>query len=127
MNKAVILIVDDNEKHADLISESVNTPGVKTRVIYDGKEALRFIEQNQIDLIISELNLDTDVNGLDILRAAKDADLSTAVILTASNPSIDTCKEAIRGGACDYLEKPVDLDVLQSKVATLLQQAGCKS
>ena len=111
-NKAVILIVDDNQKHADLLCESLNKLPAKTSVLYDAQEAMDFIDQHHVDLLITELDLNSSINGLDLLDSAKASNHSTNVIVTASNPTIDSCKQAISRGALDYLEKPLDIDHL---------------
>ncbi len=111
-NKAVILIVDDNEKHADLLCDSLKKLSAKISVLYNAHDALEFIAHKHVDLVITELNLKSEQNGLDILDAAKARDHSADVILIASNPTIDSCKQAITRGAIDYLEKPVDIENL---------------
>jgi DNA-binding NtrC family response regulator len=121
-NKPVILIVDDNEKHADLLCESLKKFSVKISVLNDAQKALDFIEHHRVDLLITELDLHSQTtNGLDILAAVKARDFSANVIVIASNPTIDSCKQAITGGALDYLEKPLDIENLISIVANIFQ------
>lgn len=116
-NMAVILIVDDNEKHADFLCESLKKLSAKISVLYNGDDAVDFIGNKHVDLVISELNLRSEVNGLDILDAAKAKNSSTNVILIASDPTIDSCKKAITSGALDYLEKPVDIKNLVETIS----------
>lgn len=111
-NKAVILIVDDNEKHADLLCESLKKFSVEISVLYDAQQAMVFIENHHVDLLITELNLHSLTNGLDLLDAVSSRNHSSNVIVIASNPTIDSCKQAITRGAIDYLEKPLDIDNL---------------
>jgi len=111
-NKAVILVVDNNEKHADLLSESLKKFSAKISVLYDAQQAMDFIENHHVDLLVTELDLHSQTNGLDLLDAARSAGNSTNVIVVASNPTIDSCKQAITRGALDYLEKPLDIDNL---------------
>ncbi|MBW8015381.1 MAG: sigma-54-dependent Fis family transcriptional regulator [Planctomycetes bacterium] len=122
-NKAVILVVDDNKKHADLLCESLKKLSANISVLYDGQEAMDFIEHHHVDLIITELDLHSQTNGLDILTAAKTAGYSTNVIVIASNPTIDSCKQAISRGALDYLEKPLDIENLVEIVAKTFDNA----
>lgn len=111
-NKAVILIVDVNQKHADLLCKSLDKLPAKISVVYDPQEAIDFITNKRVDLLITELDMNSQINGLDILESAKAANHSTNVILIASNPTIDSCKQAIKSGALDYLEKPLDIEKL---------------
>jgi DNA-binding NtrC family response regulator len=109
-NKSVILIVDDNQKHADILCDSLKKKlSAKISVLYSASEALDFIDNEHVDLIITELNLQSGTNGLDILDAAKAKAPSINVIIMASNPTIDSCKLTITRGGLDYLEKPVDI------------------
>lgn len=116
-NKAVILIVDDNEKHAGFLCDSLKKVSANINVLYDGQAAVDFIDSKHVDLVISELNLGSEINGLDILDAAKAKDSSTSVILIASNPTIDSCKQTIKRQGLDYLEKPVDIENLIETVS----------
>lgn len=119
-NKAVILIVDANEKHADLLCQSLRKLSAKISVLYDAQQAIDFIEQHHVDLLITELDLHSQTNGLDLLDAARARNHSTNVIVVASNPNIDSCKQAITRGALDYLEKPLDIDNLVEIVSKTL-------
>ena len=63
-----------------------------------------------------------DIDGLDILDAARKSGPATEVILITAYATIDTCKDAIKRGAYDYLVKPIDIDQLR----TLVEQASKK-
>ena len=73
------------------------------------------------DIIVTDLKLG-DIDGLAVLEEAKRQNADTAVILITAYATIDTCKEAIRRGAYDYLVKPIDINQLR----TLVEQAGRK-
>src|SRR5205823_8617598 len=57
-----------------------------------------------------------DLSGVDVLRAAKRIDQDTLGIMITAFASTDTAVEAMRLGACDYLSKPLDIDLLKMKV-----------
>jgi two-component system response regulator HydG len=117
----IILIVDDERDHADGIAESLQKLPLKTVTVYNGKDALDIIQNQQIDVVVTDLKLGGNVDGLKVLEQAKKSDSSTEVILITAYATIETCKEAIKRGAYDYLVKPIDIDQLR----TLVQQA-CK-
>ncbi|MHC4076014.1 MAG: sigma-54-dependent transcriptional regulator [Planctomycetota bacterium] len=120
--ETVILIVDDERDHADGLVEAMENYCAKAIAIYNGPDALEILRSEQIDIVITDLNLKSEIDGLDILAQAKKQNQTTEVILITAYATIDTCKEAIRRGAYDYLVKPIDIDQLR----TLASQAGRK-
>ena len=119
---AVILVVDDERDHADGIAESLEKLCTKAIPVYSGKDALEIIRNERIDIVVTDLKLGGDIDGLKILEEAKKHNPETEVILITAYATIETCKEAIKRGAYDYLVKPIDIDQLR----TLVSQAGRK-
>ncbi|MBE0535963.1 MAG: sigma-54-dependent Fis family transcriptional regulator [Phycisphaerae bacterium] len=119
-NDATILIVDDEKEHADVLVEALEKQCGRAFAVYTADDAMDVIEQEKLDLIITDLNLRDDINGIDILRAAREHDRNVRVILITAYATIDTCKEAIKSGAYDYLVKPIDVDQLRGMVAKAL-------
>ncbi len=119
----VILVVDDERNHADGIVEALEKFCAKAIAVYSGKDALEILRNQQVDVVITDLKLDDDIDGLAVLEAAKKHNPDTEVIMMTAYASIETCKEAIRQGAYDYLVKPIDIDQLR----TLAEQAGRKA
>ncbi|MHC4186741.1 MAG: sigma-54-dependent transcriptional regulator [Planctomycetota bacterium] len=117
----IILIVDDERDHADGMAESFEKLPVKTVTVYNGKDALDIIQGQRVDVVVTDLKLGGNMDGLGVLEQAKKSDSSIEVILITAYATIETCKEAIKRGAYDYLVKPIDIDQLR----TLVQQA-CK-
>jgi len=118
----VILVVDDERDHADGIVEALEKFCAKAIAVYSGKDAVEIVSSRQIDIIITDLKLGGDIDGLAVLQEAKRHNDNTEVILITAYATIDTCKEAIRRGAYDYLVKPIDIDELRA----LVDQAGRK-
>ncbi|MCA9740996.1 MAG: sigma-54-dependent Fis family transcriptional regulator [Deferribacteres bacterium] len=106
--QARILIVDDEESVCfaleTILSEN-GTYAVETRDA--GKKAMAELQQNHYDLALVDLTLQ-DLDGLSILRQAREQNLQTEIVLVTGHGSIDTAVEAMRLGAYDYLTKPVD-------------------
>jgi DNA-binding NtrC family response regulator len=116
---AAILVVDDEKDHADILVEALQRQGTPVAA-YSAEDALRQIDRRRFDLVIADLNLRSDKTGLDILDAARAKHPDTVVILITAFASIDTCKQAIRRGAYDYLVKPIDIDQLRLMVTRAL-------
>jgi DNA-binding NtrC family response regulator len=120
---AVILVVDDERNHADGIAESLEKSAARAIAVYSGSDALEILREQAVDVVVTDLKLGGDIDGLAILEEVKKHSPDTEVILITAYATIDTCKDAIRRGAYDYLVKPIDIDQLR----TLVEQAGRKA
>ena len=116
----IILVVDDEREHADGLAEALEKLCEKAIAVYNGKDALEILRSRRIDIVITDLKLSGDIDGLDILKEVKEHDSHTEVILITAYATIDTCKEAIKLGAYDYLVKPIDIGQLRTIVGRLL-------
>ena len=121
--KPVVLVVDDERDHADGIVEALGRLPVKALAVYTGEHAAEVLQNRRVDVVVTDLKLEGEVDGLDVLREARHSGGSTEVILITAYGTIDNCKEAIRQGAFDYLVKPLDIDQLR----TLVEQAARKA
>ena len=119
----VILVVDDERDHADGIVESLEKLCAQAIAVYNGTDALEILRSRQIDVIITDLKLGGDIDGLAILQEARKYNDRTEVILITAYGTIDTCKEAIKRGAYDYLVKPIDIGQLRALVQQACQKA----
>ncbi len=119
----VVLVVDDEREHADGIAEALEKLSTKAIAVYNGKDALEIIHNKDVDVVVTDLKLGGDIDGLTILEETKKHNDKSEVILITAYATIDTCKEAIKLGAYDYLVKPIDIGQLR----TLVMQAGQKA
>ncbi|MGD0784763.1 MAG: sigma-54 dependent transcriptional regulator [Sedimentisphaerales bacterium] len=121
--KPAILIIDDEQAHADVLAEALLQTGGETIAVYDAKNAIELLGSKRIDVVITDLNLHDDkINGIDILKTAKEQNPDSEVVLITAYSSIDTCKEAMRCGAFDYLVKPIDIDQLRAMTEKALKK-----
>ncbi|MGA2070231.1 MAG: sigma-54 dependent transcriptional regulator [Sedimentisphaerales bacterium] len=118
---AVVLVVDDERDHADGMAEALQKCCAKAIPVYTGRDALEIIRAQDIDVVVTDLKLGGDIDGLEILQEAKKLG-QTEVILITAYATIDTCKDAIRHGAYDYLVKPINIDQLRSLVEQAARQ-----
>jgi DNA-binding NtrC family response regulator len=114
-----ILVVDDDSATQDLLREILNEEGYRVVTSASGEEALKVGERESFDLIISDMNLGPELNGLDVLRAYKSVQPESEVILITAFGSLENAIEAVKAGAFDYISKPFKIDevVLQVKRA----------
>ena len=122
-NGSIVLVVDDEKAHADVLAEGLEKVCAETIAAYDAKKAIEILKGRKIDVVVTDLNLGSDINGIDLLMQAKEANAASETILITAYATIETCKEALRCGAYDYLTKPIDVDQLR----TIVSQACKKS
>jgi two-component system response regulator HydG len=119
---AVILVVDDERDHADGMVEAIAKLEANAIAVYSGEDALDIIQGKRVDVVITDLKLGGDIDGLVILEQAKRANKQTQVILVTAYATIETCKQAIKAGAYDYLVKPIDINQLRSMTEQVLRK-----
>jgi two-component system response regulator PilR (NtrC family) len=110
-----ILVVDDERSMRELLSIVLRREGYEVVLAEDGRSAIEQLGLQSIDLLISDIKM-PDMSGVDVLRAAKTIDQDILAIMITAFASTDSAVEAMRLGACDYLSKPFDVDLLKMKV-----------
>ena len=120
---ATVLIVDDERGHADVLAEALEKVCPNAIAVYTGKDALEIMKSRDVEVVVTDLNLGADINGIDVLNQAKEHNPAVEVILITAYATIDTCKEALRCGAYDYLVKPVEIDQLREMVSQACSKA----
>ena len=110
-----ILVVDDERSIRELLSIVLRREGYEVLLAESGKTAIATLERESVDILISDIKM-PDLSGVDVLRAAKRIDQDILGIMITAFASTETAVEAMRLGACDYLSKPFDVDLLRMKV-----------
>jgi two-component system response regulator AtoC len=115
-----ILVVDDDRETRDLLHEVLGEEGYHVVTSGSGEEALEIGKQECFDVIISDMKLGSDLNGLDVLRAYKSIQPESEVILITAFGSMETAIEAVKAGAFDYLSKPFKIEEVLLQVERAL-------
>ena len=110
-----ILVVDDEQSMRELLAIVLRREGYEVLLAENGRAAVALLEREPVDLLISDIKM-PDLSGVDVLRAAKKIDQDMLGIMITAFASTETAVEAMRLGACDYLSKPFDVDLLKMKV-----------
>jgi two-component system response regulator HydG len=109
-----ILVVDDEENHADVIAVSLEKLGAVCQIAHSQTDALKIIKEKYFDVIITDLMLEKPDGGIEILKAVKAESNETEVIVITANNSVEIAVEAMQLGAFNYLQKPLDLKQLRT-------------
>ena len=111
-----VLIVDDDEAHAEAVADSLERQGrYECTVANSGARGAALIESDMFDVVVTDLKM-ADVDGLAILRKAKEELPDAEVILLTGHGSINSAVTAMQHGAYTYLTKPLDIHELRAAV-----------
>ncbi len=123
MSGETILVVDDNRQIADFMAGKVlRSMGYETLVAYNGKTALDIVRVRPISLMLLDLQL-PDTTGLELLRKLHAEGRSVPTILVTAHGSEEIAIDAFRLGVQEYLNKPVDVDLLNKAVTRALSES----
>lgn len=121
--KASVLLVDDDQRTLELLGATLDLQGFETTLSYTPQDAIRLLETVRFDAIVTDVVFDGFADGSKVLAAARDLQPHAVVVLMTGYPQIDDAVSAIKGGAIDYLQKPVDPIVLGAMVHRALREA----
>ena len=108
-----VLVIDNDEAHAEVVAESLERVGCRCRVATSGTEGARLLEEDPFDVVITDLIMN-DIDGLGILKKAKTEQPEAAVILVTGHGTVPSAVSAMQQGAFNYLLKPLDNNQLRA-------------
>ncbi len=118
---ATILIVEDKESMALMLSQAVEAEGHEVIVARDGREGIQKFKESRVDLVVTDLKL-PHKSGLEVLEAVIEHSPLTPVILMTAYGTIETAVKAVKEGAYDFLTKPFDPDHLLILIGKALEK-----
>lgn len=110
MQNLKILVVDDDPVTLTLLHKRLAKEAYEVQTAPDGISAVEKISANYYDVILTDLMMPGGVDGIGVLEAAKKKNIKSEVILITAHASVNNAIEAMKKGASDYLQKPVNLD-----------------
>jgi DNA-binding NtrC family response regulator len=114
-----ILVVDDDKASCELLSEILSAHGWEVSTANSPDKALVLSNQTKFDLVISDINLESNLSGLDLLQRLRE---KSPVILVTGFGSLETAIEATREGAWDFISKPFKVDEIVATAKRALEQ-----
>jgi DNA-binding NtrC family response regulator len=123
MSKARILIVEDDADNGRSLREAIAGLGYEAELAATGTAGVAAFREKGADVVLSDLVL-PDLDGIAVMKKIREWDAGrTPVILMTAYGSVDSSVRAMKEGAYDYLQKPLDIDDLQAKLARALETA----
>jgi len=122
-NTGSILIVDDEKGQRDILNIILKREGYDVVDVPGVREALTQLEKREFDLIMTDLQMQGQ-SGLDLLDKVLADDPQQCIIMMTAHGSVDSAVEAMRKGAFDYLEKPLERDNLILTLQRAFERIG---
>ncbi|CAN5448589.1 sigma-54 dependent transcriptional regulator [soil metagenome] len=107
-----LLIVDDEQSYRQLLTLVFEGDGHKIRTAMNGRDALEQLQIEPAEVIITDVKM-PDMNGIELLRAARELLPDVGVVLMTAFATVDTAREAFKLGADDFIQKPFDVEELK--------------
>ena len=117
-----ILIVEDDKELCELFSTVLLKSGYKTTCARDGVKALEVLDEEYIDLIISDVMM-PNMNGFELVKSIRDAQFNLPVLIITAKESIQDKQRGFLLGIDDYMVKPIDVNEMVLRVGALLRRA----
>src|SRR5512140_2998347 len=121
MNKAKILIADDELSMTNALSAILTSEGYEVAVAIDGQRALDQLGAEAFGVVLADLKM-PKLDGLAILKELQKRDIPTECIIVTGQATVDSAVQAMREGAYDYIEKPLNADKL-NRLKALIPKA----
>lgn len=117
-----VLIVEDDKNLKKLIITYLKKNNYNTFEASNGKQALEVLDQNYIDLIISDIMM-PEMDGYELVKDLRDSKYEIPIMLTTAKSQIEDKKTGFLLGADDYMVKPIDMEEMILRVKVLLKRA----
>jgi two-component system sensor histidine kinase/response regulator len=118
--KQTLLVVDDEEGPRQSI-RIVFKEDYTVLMAENGQTAIKIASENPIDAAVLDIRM-AGMSGIDVLNALKKIDPATEVVMLTAFETLETARQALRLGACDYLNKPFDIATLRDAVRTAMER-----
>ena len=118
-----ILLVDDEENARIGLSRLLSNEGFLVDSVSNGFEALSYLRQQEVNLIISDINM-PEMNGISFLKELNKSFPQSNVIMITAYGGVESYIEAMNLGAFEYINKPVKIDELKSILKKIFKETS---
>ena len=123
MNGSTILVVEDDQALAEALQDTLINAGYNVITAEHGRKALAQLENNDVNLIVSDINM-PQMSGDVLLKRVKTLYPDIPVVLMTAYGTIEQAVDAMRDGAVDYMVKPFEAEVLITMVSRYIGESG---
>lgn len=122
MMEYTILIVDDNEENRDILSRRLKTDGFNTITAVDGNDAMNILNEKIVHLVLLDITM-PEVDGITLLSQIREESRfdDMPVIMVTAIDIVNVAQDCLRKGACGYVTKPYDMDLIKQKIRKCLK------
>jgi DNA-binding NtrC family response regulator len=110
-----VLLVDDEMDFADTLAQRLKMRNLKVGTAYDGEEALTRLKEDEPDVVVLDLRM-PGMHGMEVLQEMRKGYPDIQVIVLTGHGTDKDEEEAKRLGGFGFLNKPVDIDILEQKI-----------
>ena len=121
-----VLVVDDDPTICDLLTTKLKFAGFSTKACTSGEDALKILEKDKFDAIISDLNM-PGISGLELLAATRRIVPHTAFLMATGVSDVSVGVTAMKQGAADYLLKPFQMEAVVVSLRRALEMKRMES
>ena len=118
-----ILLVEDRESLRRMLERALAAEGYEVVAAAEGESGIARLRERSFDLVLTDLKLPA-ASGLEVLAASRETHPELPVVVLTAYGTVRSAVEAMRLGAVDFLEKPVEIDELFALVASLVAGGG---
>jgi len=119
---AQVLVVDDEPDHAEVMAEALRRMGHVCTLVHDVAGATDELAHGSFDLVVTDLVMDEPDAGMKVLAATRQHQPHAETIMVTAHGDVPTAKAALTGGAFDFIEKPIDLEVLRARCGNAIEK-----
>ncbi len=120
-----ILLIEDDKKISNLVSESLIEEGFQIKQAFDGEDGLNLIIENKFDLILLDIMV-PKINGFKLCSQVRSLGIQTPILLLTAKSGEYDVEEGLDAGADDYLKKPFSNIELKARIRALLRRHKTK-
>jgi DNA-binding NtrC family response regulator len=115
-----ILVTDDDPSTCEFFIELLDDVGCAIETRQDPRAAIELASRERFDVVVSDINFEDALSGIDVLKEVKRAHPDTEVVLISAFGTLDTAIEAVRLGAFDFVSKPFDVEGVRQTIRRAL-------
>ncbi len=115
MDEGRVLLVDDERDFLEVLSQRLEVKGYIVETAESGSETLELLKRKSYDAIVLDLSM-PGMDGMETLQKVKAARPNMQIIILTGHGTLESGIEAMKSGASDYIQKPVDFNLLLDKI-----------